>query len=381
MNSATTSSSSTTTVDDISNDIGRRIDISKDVDDISRIDISGGQEEKICNNDKGTSCDQKLEHKKVDYDASNDDVDSEMVSGDIGKDIDAKDICANCGKEGANNTCNKCKQVKYCNAACKKRHRHKHKKDCEEYLRCAAELRDIELFKRPPLIFDDCPICFQRLPNLDSGKRFQACCGKEICCGCIYAVVRKGETDASLCPFCRTPAPESNKEVNEQLMKRVDVDDAEAIHNLGFYYSQGLYGLPQDWAKAFELRLHAPGSASRRGGRALPGRRRYARPRAGQRYGCPAGGPGGACAARPAPRRPAGWPAGRSPESGGDCRAPVFPPACAPRRGRGPRAPASGAVARGAAGVPRSPAPPHGGRAARSERSPPGRRPGVPLRA
>jgi len=37
-------------------------------------------------------------------------------------------VCANCGKEGSsdeiNNTCNKCKQVKYCNAACKKKHRH-----------------------------------------------------------------------------------------------------------------------------------------------------------------------------------------------------------------------------------------------------------------
>jgi len=50
-------------------------------------------------------------------------------------------ICANCGKEGSdvNNTCNKCKSVKYCNAACKKKHRHKHKKECE---RRVAELRD-----------------------------------------------------------------------------------------------------------------------------------------------------------------------------------------------------------------------------------------------
>ena len=45
-------------------------------------------------------------------------------------------ICANCGKEGddVNNICNKCKQVKYCNAACKKKHRNKHKKECEEHI-------------------------------------------------------------------------------------------------------------------------------------------------------------------------------------------------------------------------------------------------------
>lgn len=49
-------------------------------------------------------------------------------------------VCANCGKSGSNNsmnTCNKCKMVKYCNAACKKKHRSKHKKQCE---RRVAEL-------------------------------------------------------------------------------------------------------------------------------------------------------------------------------------------------------------------------------------------------
>ena len=58
-------------------------------------------------------------------------------------------VCANCGKEGSDvtNTCNKCKSVMYCNAACKKRHRHKHKNDCE---RRVAELHDEKLFKRLP---------------------------------------------------------------------------------------------------------------------------------------------------------------------------------------------------------------------------------------
>ena len=57
------------------------------------------------------------------------------------KDKDIVSICANCGKEGSdvNNICNKCKQVKYCNASCKKKHRHKHKKECEEHIRLAAE--------------------------------------------------------------------------------------------------------------------------------------------------------------------------------------------------------------------------------------------------
>ena len=62
-------------------------------------------------------------------------------------------VCANCGKEGddVNNICNKCKKATYCNAACKKRHRHKHKKECEEHLKLAAEhaakLHDEKLFE------------------------------------------------------------------------------------------------------------------------------------------------------------------------------------------------------------------------------------------
>ena len=55
--------------------------------------------------------------------------------------------CANCGKEGSGvtNKCNKCNSVMHCNAACKKKHRHKHKKECERL----AELYDELLFKQP----------------------------------------------------------------------------------------------------------------------------------------------------------------------------------------------------------------------------------------
>ena len=98
-------------------------------------------------------------------------------------------VCANCGKEGSDvtNTCNKCKMVMYCNAACKKKHRPKHKKACEEHLkRASADLHDEKLFKQPPPL-EDCSICFMRLPELNSGRAYMACCGKTICCGCIFA--------------------------------------------------------------------------------------------------------------------------------------------------------------------------------------------------
>jgi len=175
-------------------------------------------------------------------------------------------VCANCGKEGANNTCNKCKMVKYCNAACKKKHRHKHKKECEEHarlaaekrneeLRRAAELHDEELFKQPPPK-EDCPICFLRLPSLKTGWRYYACCGKVICCGCVRAPVydnQGNKVDNKKCPFCRVPTPHTIEESLESEKKRVEVNDPIAIHNQGNYYRDGRNGFPQDYTKALEL--------------------------------------------------------------------------------------------------------------------------------
>ena len=97
--------------------------------------------------------------------ASNNEEDllSEMISQQKIEDLsnnenDEVALCANCGKEGNNlNICNKCKEATYCNAACKKKHRSKHKKQCE---RRVAELHDEALFNEPPPQFGDCPICF-----------------------------------------------------------------------------------------------------------------------------------------------------------------------------------------------------------------------------
>ena len=104
---------------------------------------------------------------------------SEMLSQQRIEDLSNENdvsVCANCGKEGSNlNICNKCKTVKYCNAACKKKHRSKHKKQCE---RRVAELHDEALFREPPPEYGDCPICFLRLPSMDDGKRYMSCCGK-----------------------------------------------------------------------------------------------------------------------------------------------------------------------------------------------------------
>ena len=176
-------------------------------------------------------------------------------------------MCANCGKEGddVNNICNKCKMVKYCNAACKKKHRHKHKKDCEEHvrlavekhdeeLRIAAELHDKKLFKQAPPR-EDCPICFLRMPTLQSGWRYQTCCGKVFCSGCSYAPVYddQGNQVDQKCPFCRTPDPESYERGIERIKIRVELNDPMAIYNLGIDYRDGTCGYSQDYAKALEF--------------------------------------------------------------------------------------------------------------------------------
>ena len=171
------------------------------------------------------------------------------------------DTCANCGKEGdnINNICNKCKQVKYCNAACKKKHRHKHKKECDEHQRLAAkraaELHDEKLFKQPPPE-EDCPICFVRLPLHQKGSKYMACCGKKICSGCIHAPVYDNQGNIvaeEKCPFCRSPKPQSMEESVEREKKRADANDAAAMFNQGNYYFKGLNGYSQDVDKALEL--------------------------------------------------------------------------------------------------------------------------------
>ena len=158
------------------------------------------------------------------------------------------DMCACCGKEGKGlNVCNKCKDTKYCNAACKKKHRKRHKNKCEKRV---AELHDIELFKQPPQK-EDCPICFLPLPSLSTGSKYKACCGKDICSGCIHAVQMR-DNGVGLCPFCRTQTPDS-EEMIEMYKKRVEAGDATAMFNLGCNYSKGSRGLPQDYEMALKL--------------------------------------------------------------------------------------------------------------------------------
>jgi len=117
------------------------------------------------------------------------------------------------------------------------------------------ELHEEELFKQSPPV-DDCPICMIRLPSLTPERAYMACCGKEICNGCIYAVqmraARKKKGD-SLCPFCRVLTSDEDDVTIERYEKRAELNDPKSICSLGCFYSESKFGLPQNYNKALEL--------------------------------------------------------------------------------------------------------------------------------
>ena len=93
---------------------------------------------------------------------------------------------------------------------------------------------------------------------MESGWRYYVCCGKVICSGCCYAPVydnQGNEVVGKKCSFCRTLLPTTDEELINRYKKRMNAGDPTATFNLGMYYREGLYGLPQNYAKAFEL-LH-----------------------------------------------------------------------------------------------------------------------------
>ena len=60
-----------------------------------------------------------------------------------------------------------------------------------------------------------------------------------------------------LCPFCKSPPSNSNEEEVEKTKKLMERGNADAFNHLAGLYSQGIMGLPQDWAKANELYVKA----------------------------------------------------------------------------------------------------------------------------
>ena len=167
--------------------------------------------------------------------------------------------CANCGKGeescGDLKACTACKLVKYCNRNCQIAHRPLHKKICKKR---AAELHYEALFREPPPR-EDCPICFLLLPIDGSEMKFNSCCGKTICNGCVYAMAKeiRGRGKVELCAFCRKTYPSSDEERVKRLKKLMEADNSHAFYVLAGYYNRGVMGIQRDVAKANELWLRA----------------------------------------------------------------------------------------------------------------------------
>ena len=169
--------------------------------------------------------------------------------------------CANCNKAEADDCklkrCTACKLVKYCCRDCQVAHRPKHKKACKKR---AAELFDEELFKDHPES-EECPICMIPLPIEENQIRFQTCCGKTLCCGCIHAQVKedissgKRKEEIATCPFCRKPDARTEEERNLRLKKIMEKGNATALHIVASLYNEGRRDFCRNLTKAIELYL------------------------------------------------------------------------------------------------------------------------------
>jgi predicted NUDIX family NTP pyrophosphohydrolase len=98
----------------------------------------------------------------------------------------------------------------------------------------------------------------KELARVDMDTYFP-CCGKSICRGCLYSLYSfQGFDNDDKCPFCNSNQGNKTEEEDvEDLMKRVEANDAASICLLGNHHEHGLTGLQQDWTKAMELYARA----------------------------------------------------------------------------------------------------------------------------
>ena len=182
------------------------------------------------------------------------------MSTNLESENDLMMYCASCGIAGVDDiklmTCTACKFVRYCSVKCQKEHRPQHKRECK---RRAAEIRDELLFKQPESSgIGDCPICCLPLSLHPQDSSVMACCSKLICNGCNHAN-QKREFEGRLnrkCPFCRHPVPYSDAEIKNNIMRRIEVNDAFAMSQMGkdYYNNKGDYkSAVKYWKKAAEL--------------------------------------------------------------------------------------------------------------------------------
>jgi TPR repeat protein len=83
-------------------------------------------------------------------------------------------------------------------------------------------------------------------------KEYYSCCGKSICGGCVDSF-RKSGNDGK-CPFCNADTMgKTDEERVDELMNRVEANDAGAMTILGSHNYHGKLGLLRDQERAMEL--------------------------------------------------------------------------------------------------------------------------------
>ena len=110
----------------------------------------------------------------------------------------------------------------------------------------------------PPATITSIPIYDYAIANEELAKKgmeqYNPCCGKKVCGGCIYSFRKSGN---GKCPFCNPDrCNKTDEEMVEELMKRVEVNDAGAICMLANFYHHGRGGLQQDQTITSSLRYH-----------------------------------------------------------------------------------------------------------------------------
>lgn len=161
-------------------------------------------------------------------------------------------VCANCGIVEIDDIkleeCTDCDLVRYCRDKCREEHREQHEEECNKRKK---ELHDKKLLKQPDgNHLGECPICLLPLSLLPGKSTSCSGCCKLVCIGCSYADYMS--SGRSRCPFCREPAIDGKEENNKRAMKRVEVNDPNALRFVGIEcYKEG------DYDKVFEYWTNA----------------------------------------------------------------------------------------------------------------------------
>jgi TPR repeat protein len=80
---------------------------------------------------------------------------------------------------------------------------------------------------------------------------YYTCCGKSVCAGCAHSFIKTNNDDK--CPYCNSERNKTRDEKVEEVMRRVEANDAASIYMLAYFYQHGLNGLQQDEERAMEL--------------------------------------------------------------------------------------------------------------------------------